>query len=297
MKFTKVAKVLLSCLVAGALFTGCGGDDKPADKPAAEKPAEQPAETPDVKLGMITHLNATEKKMEDLLRKTQGNSGPKITHYIPTYYDNLKLMQMGIEAGNVDEISLYKSVADYVIANNDKFELVGDMPLKNLPDNFCFAVRKDDANIKADLDKAIKEMNSDGSLDKLVETYISKIDKGKVPPVVEIPMTDGAQTIKVGVTGDLPPLDYVSADGKAAGFNTALLAEVAKRAGKNIEIVHIDSGARAAALSSGQIDVIFWVVVPSSNKVPKDIDSPEKVEISAPYFKDDVEHVKLKDNK
>ncbi len=291
MKFTKVAKVLLSCLVAGVLFTGCGGDDKPDDKPA-----EQSAEMPDVKLGMITHLNATEKKMEDMLRKMQG-SGTKITHYIPTYYDNLKLMQMGIEAGNVDEISLYKSVADYVIANNDKYEVVGDMPLKNLPDNFCFAVRKDDANIKADLDKVIKEMNSDGSLDKLVETYISKIDKGQVPPVVEIPMTDGAQNIKVGVTGDLPPLDYVSADGQAAGFNTALLAEVAKRSGKNIEIVHIDSGARAAALSSGQIDVIFWVVVPSSNKVPKDIDSPENVEISAPYFKDDVEHVKLKDNK
>ena len=291
MKFTKVAKVLLSCLVAGVLFTGCGGDDK-----HVEKPAEQPVEMPDVKLGMITHLNATEKKMEDMLRKMQG-SGTKITHYIPTYYDNLKLMQMGIEAGNVDEISLYKSVADYVIANNDKYEVVGDMPLKNLPDNFCFAVRKDDANIKADLDKVIKEMNSDGSLDKLVETYISKIDKGQVPPVVEIPMTDGAQNIKVGVTGDLPPLDYVSADGKAAGFNTALLAEVAKRAGKNIEIVHIDSGARAAALSSGQIDVIFWVVVPNSSKIPKDIDSPENVEISAPYFKDDVEHVKLKDNK
>ena len=220
-----------------------------------------------------------------------------ISNYTVTYYDNLKLMQMGIESGGVDQISLYKSVADYLVANNDKFEPVKDSTLKNLSDNFCFAVRKDDAALKADLDKAITEMKSDGSLDKLVETYITKVDKGQAPPAVEIPITEGADTIKIGVTGDLPPLDYVSADGKAAGFNTALLAEVAKRSGKNIEIVDIDSSARAAALSSGQIDVIFWVVVPSSNKVPKDIDSPENVELSAPYFKDDVEHVKLKDNK
>ena len=262
MKFTKVAKVLLSCVMAGALFTGCGGGDKPADKPAAEKPAEKSV----VKLGMITHLNATEKRMDEILKMVEEDA----------QIDNLKLMQMGIESGGVDQISLYKSVADYLVANNDKFEPVSDSTLKNLSDNFCFAFRKDDAALKDELNKAITEMKSDGSLDKLAETYITKVDKGQAPPAVEIPMTEGADTIKIGVTGDLPPLDYVSADGKAAGFNTALLAEIAKRAGKNIEIVDIDSSARAAALSSKQIDVIFWVVVPTVGKVPADIDKPEE---------------------
>ena len=290
MKFTKVAKVLLSCVMAGALFTGCGGGDKPADKPAAEKPAEMSV----VKLGMITHLNATEKRMDEILKMVEEDAQVPISNYTVTYYDNLKLMQMGIESGGVDQISLYISVADYLVANNDKFEPVKDSTLKNLSDNFCFAVRKDDAALKADLDKAITEMKSDGSLDKLVETYITKVDKGQAPPAVEIPITEGADTIKIGVTGDLPPLDYVSADGKAAGFNTALLAEVAKRSGKNIEIVDIDSSARAAALSSKQIDVIFWVVVPTVGKVPADIDKPEGVELSEPYFKDNVEHLKLK---
>ena len=289
MKFKKVAKIFLSCMVAGALFTGCGGGDKPADKPAAEAPASG-----DVKLGMIAHLNVTEKKMDDILKMVQEDSGVKVTHYIPTYYDSLKLMQMGIESGSVDQISLYKSVADYVVANNDKYEVANDSTLKTLSDNFCFALRKEDAELKADLNKAIEEMKADGSLEKLANDYIVNVDKGKEPPAVELPMTDGAQSIKVGVTGDLPPLDYVSADGKAAGFNTALLAEVAKRSGKNIEIVDIDSGARAAALASKQIDVIFWVVVPNGDKIPADIDTPEGVELSEPYFKDNVEHLKFK---
>ncbi|MBQ3726506.1 MAG: transporter substrate-binding domain-containing protein [Selenomonadaceae bacterium] len=291
MKFKKVAKVFLSCMMAGALFTGCGGG---GDKPAAEKPAAPAGEKGDIKLGMIRHLNATEQRMDEILKMVQEDSGVKVTHYVPTYYDSLNLMQMGIESGSVDQISLYKSVAEYLIANNDKYENVPELTLKTLSDNFCFAVRKEDAALKADLDKALDEMKADGSLEKLATEYIVNVDKGQVPPAVEIPMTDGADTIKVGVTGDLPPLDYVSADGKASGFNTALLAEIAKRSGKNVEIVDIDSGARAAALSSKQIDVVFWVTVPTLEKVPADLDKPEGVELSNPYFKDSVEHLQLK---
>lgn len=287
MKLKKLAKVLLSCVLAGALFTGCGGG---GDKPAAEKPAA----SGEVKLGMITHLNVTEKKMDDILKMVEEESKVPLTNFTVTYYDSLKLMQMGIESGSIDRMSLYTNVANYVIANNDKYENVGDSTLKNLSDNFCFAVRKDDTALKAELDKALGEMKADGSLDKLVKEYIIDVDKGQAPPAIDIPMTEDADTIKVGVTGDLPPLDYVSADGKAAGFNTALLAEIAKRSGKNVELVDIDSGARASALSSGQIDVIFWVVVPTMEKLPADMDKPEGVELSDPYFKDNVEHLKLK---
>ena len=284
MKLKKVAKVLLSCMMAGALFTGCGGGDKPADKPAAST----------VKLGMITHLNATEQKMDEILAKITEETGVNVSKYAVTYYDSLNLMNMGIESGSVDQVSLYKSVADYVIANNDKFALVSDdLTLKNLSDNFCFAVRKDDAALKADLDRVIGEMKSDGTLDKLINEYITNVDKGQAPPAVEIPMTDGADTIKVGVTGDLPPLDYVNAEGSPAGFNTALLAEVANRLGRNVEIVDIESGARATALDSKQIDVIFWAVIPNGDKMPADIDKPERLEFSAPYFKDDITHLKL----
>ena len=206
-------------------------------------------------------------------------------------------MQMGVKSGEVAEVSVYKSVADYIVANNDKFEIVKNDALGKLKDSFCFAIRKDDAALKADLDKIIGEMKSDGTLDKLINDYITNVDKGQAPPAVEIPMTDGAQSIKVGVTGDLPPLDLVTAEGKPAGFNTALLAEIAKRLGRNVEFVQIESGARAAALSSNQIDVVFWAVVPVSGDIPADLDTPESVEVSAPYFEDGVAHVKLKADK
>lgn len=66
------------------------------------------------------------------------------------------------------------------------------------------------------------------------------------------------ETVTVAVTGCLPPMDYVAADGTPAGFNTAILAEIGRRLQVNIKLVQVDSAARALALSSGMVDVVFW---------------------------------------
>ena len=277
-------KFLAAICAVGLLMTGCGG----------EQTSDENSQARIVKLGMITHLNASEKQMEEYLFKVQEKTHAKVVNHVPVFFDSLTAMQMAAEAGNVDQISTYKSVADYLIANNAGFELANADSIKGLGDSFCFAVRKDDANLKADLDKVVAEMKADGSLANLIKDYITDVDKTN-PPKVDLPTIDGADTIKVGVTGDLPPLDFVNTDGTPAGFNTALLAEIAKRLGKNIAVVQIDSGARAAALSSEQIDVIFWATVPLDDTlIPADVDKPEGVELSAPYFEDSVEHLQLK---
>jgi polar amino acid transport system substrate-binding protein len=102
----------------------------------------------------------------------------------------------------------------------------------------------------------------------------------------------GAEKLKIGVTGDLPPLDLTLADGKPAGFSTAVLAEISKRLGKNIELVPIDSAARASALSSNRVDVVFWVAVPKDSEIiPADVDTPKDVELTKPYYEDLIVHV------
>ena len=283
-------KFLATICAAVLLMVGCGGEQ------VAYKPANNFSGA-EVKLGMMTRLNSDEQKMGTVLDGVAEKAGLKGTKHLPKFYDSLKLMQLGVESGEVEAISTYKSVADYLVANNNKFEIVPYEALNKLSDYFCFAVRKDDTQLKDNFDKAIDEMKADGTLDKLVNDYITKVDKGKTPPAVEIPKFDGVETIKVGVTGDLPPLDLILPDNSPAGFNTAMLAEISKRIGKNIELVQIETGARATALSSKFIDVVFWVIVPVGQEMPIDIDKPEGLDLSKPYFKDDVAVVKLKDNK
>ena len=224
------------------------------------------------RIGTLTQLNAT---------PPQGTN----------FYDNFNSMQMALAAKTIDTVKTYGSVAKYMTANNSDFT-IKDSQTVSLVDDFCCALREEDVDLKNSFDAAIASMKTDGSLDALIEKYIN--NPSDSPQPVEISKIDGAETIKVGVTGDLPPLDLVLADGTPAGFNTAVLAEISRRIGKNIELVHIDSGARASALTSKVVDVIFWVVVPADNSNrPKNIDTPEGVAVTTPYYQDVVVDVNL----
>jgi polar amino acid transport system substrate-binding protein len=172
--------------------------------------------------------------------------------YVP--FSNLSAALMDLESGRIDEIGIEKCTADYVIAHNDNIELYED-----LKDMTVFSMMTLDTNkeVYDILNNAIKEMKADGTLESLIENELKAyIESDPVPK--DLPHFDGARTIKIGVTGDVPPMDFVSADSKAAGFNIALLTEIANRVQVNIELVQIETGSRPMALSSGKVDAVFW---------------------------------------
>lgn len=278
MNLKKMTALVLGALLGGVVLAGCGGD--------RANDLETDART---KVGTLVHLNASEEQYNEIMKKVDEAWTSKFS-FDYVYYDKLTAMQMGLEAGNIREMSLYKSTAQYLLDRNDKLALVEYKEMK-LSDAFCCAVRKEDQELLAGLNKALEEMKGDGTMAKLVTTYITDLKKGEEPPAVPMPETQGTP-LKIAVTGDLPPLDLVLADGKAAGFNTAVLAEIGKRLGRNVEIVQIDSAARASALSSRKVDVVFWVTLPAGGSmVPADIDKPEGLELTVPYYQDETVHV------
>jgi len=101
-------------------------------------------------------------------------------------------------------------------------------------------------------------MKKDGTMDALKDQYVDRCIAGEEPDAV-LPYTfEQAVTLKVALTGDIPPMDYFSAEGSPIGFNTALISEVGRRLGMNIVFISVDSGARATSLASGESDVVFW---------------------------------------
>lgn len=282
MNLKKFFSAMMLCIFAVTLFTGCGEDKK------VEAPAVAEAQ-----IGMLRHMNASEKDFNNFVKNVSEIFSLKMTSYNPVFFDNLNSMQMALETGKISAFTTYRCVADYLIARNPKFEIADDNTLEFI-DAFCFALREGDRTLIDTSNKAIREMRDDGTLDKLVEEYIKKNKKEDEITAIEIPKISGAETIKVAVTGDLPPLDYINADGTAAGFNTAVLAELSRRLGKNIELVQIESGSRAAALTSGRVDIVFWAIVPVSEIIPANADKPAGIELTSPYYRGKVVHVRLK---
>ncbi|MBR1579369.1 MAG: transporter substrate-binding domain-containing protein [Selenomonadaceae bacterium] len=281
----KVLSLLSACLLAGALFTGCGGDDTP-------KPAENP-QPADIKIGMIAGLNASEQQLTEIMKKIEADAGLQLMSHNFVYYDSLNAMQMGLESKAVDEMSTYAVVSKYLMARKPDLTIVNDhkqqMPMV---DNFCCAVKSDRTDLLNELNTALEAMQQDGTLETLTKQYITELKDDEEPAAVEMPMFEDADTFKVAVTGDIPPLDLIKVDGTPAGFNTAVLAEISNRINKNFELVSIESAARASALSSGTVDVVFWVRVPNNDDMfPDNYDRPNGIDATVPYFKDEIVHV------
>ena len=277
MKFKKFLVALLSAALIFTL-TACGSEEK------------SDVEKYSVKIGMLKYMNVGEQQFNDFMKKIAETFSLKITPHEVVFFDNLNSMQMAYNAGQIDEISTYTSVAYYLAARNPNVAVLKDHTLEFV-DAFCLAMRESDEDLFQQVDGAVKKMRDDGTLENLEKKYIKDLKAGEEPEAVEIEKFEGADTIKVAITGDLPPIDLILADGKPAGFNTAVLSEIGKRLQKNIELVQIESAARAAALESGRVDISFWAIVPMSEIIPANADKPDGVVLSTPYYRGTIIHV------
>ena len=205
------------------------------------------------------------------------------------YYDTLDALLMALNAGDINTIEIYESVARYLCATNENLmigpgfdadkvsETFAELIQNSINGNdFAFLMMESNAELRDEFNAAIAAMKADGTLDRLVKEQIDDlIDGGEIKPIA-LPHFDGAETVKIAVTGALPPMDYVAADGTPAGFNTAVLAEIGQRAGKNIELVVVDSLGRAAALASGAVDAVFWTRTSSEAQKSADMTEEER---------------------
>ena len=172
------------------------------------------------------------------------------------HYNNLSSALMDLESEKIKFVAVNEYTANYVAARNENV-VVEESSDDSVKTHFSMMTMDSNKEVYDILNNTIKEIKADGTLDKLIESDLKAYIESD-PEAKDLPYFEGARTIKIGVTGDLPPMDYVAANGKAAGFNIALLTEIANRAQVNFELVQIETGARPIALSSNKVDAVFW---------------------------------------
>ena len=279
-------------LIVMLTFSGCGGGDeggKPTPAPAAE-------ESNSDKVGVLMPIGLDEEGYKRWTQSVAEVEGQPASYNAPrtvVFYNDLNSMLSALKAKQIGRFVTSKEVANYIVARNDDLKII-DNNFKPIL-GYSMAMAEKDAATVEEINKAITAMRSDGTLTKLVEEQIRNLSGD--PVAVDLPKIDGADTIKVAVTGDMPGMDCILANGTPAGFNVAFLSELGKRINKNFELVSISSDARGAALSSGQVDALFWVVGTydqDGNALPYPLDSMKDVAITLPYMMDSRVGVTLK---
>ena len=243
------------------------------------------ASAKDTRIGVIALLD--EAKFNDSAKSffLEGGSLFSNAHedYNVSYvfYDNLQSMLMALNSGVIDELGTFAVTARYILSTNENYKL-SCIDYNDAPSYFSFGfLRGKGENLRDKINNALMNMRADGTLNKLILDYT--LEAGITPQAVKFEKFDGADEIKVAVTGDIPPLDFVNAAGEPAGFNTAILAEIGKRLKLNIKVLNIDTVAKTAALTSGRADIVFWYLNEYGDN-PLNSDVAEDVILSAPYY-------------
>ncbi|MBQ7578342.1 MAG: transporter substrate-binding domain-containing protein [Synergistaceae bacterium] len=237
------------------------------------------AEKNSVNAGVLTYLGTTEQEFQESLDDLRKAVAPLIptddekgewanydrlegflaslvkTRRVIKFFDSLMAMEMALRAGRIDEISLPEAVALYLVNNNSNYDIY--FSLNMMPSTISFGFKRGNTKLQKEFNTAINAMKKDGTLKRIESKYITDLGNSEPQPV-KFENFKGAAVIKVAVTGDLPPIDFISANGTPTGYNTAILSEIGKRLKKNIRLISVDAGGRSAALSSERADVVFW---------------------------------------
>ncbi|MBQ7151902.1 MAG: transporter substrate-binding domain-containing protein [Synergistaceae bacterium] len=238
-------------------------------------------------VGRHSLLNATEQQMLDAMKDSADGRfyvGVDVDSITLKFYDSLVALQLALDKGDVDLITVPLCVGQYMLNTNHNYVLKGlDWWFVSQSNSFNFAFMEARKDLQERFNKALAQMKRTGALGMLEHQYVTDPTQESLKPV-EFNKFEDAETITVAVTGDMPPLDYIAENGTPAGYNTALLAAIGRIMNVNIRLINIDTLARAAALQSGRADVVFWFQSSVDPSAPN-LDVPEGIILSDPYFK------------
>ena len=260
----KLAVCIVVSLLCLIMLTNCFADEK--------------------EIGILTQFSVSEEELNENIQESFFKAIP-FTGF--KFFDSFNTLVTALETGTIGAIETDDYVSGYLLSHMDGLARYIPKGIRKYEVSYCMLLRKDEEELCGLISGAIQEMEEDGTLEGLRKKYLDDVIAGKEPAAVEPEHLPDADTICVAVTGDRPPMDYFSAEGEAIGFNTALVAEVAKRIGKNVEFISVDSGARAVALASGKADVVFWSQLGNYGDWEKADtgDQPEDTIITNPYVK------------
>lgn len=242
-------------------------------------------------------LGEGEKRMGELYKPGQSEqesseqfsaieTGKVLLQLELTYFNNLSSMALALQTGRIDAMSLPYEVARYLMLRSpDLYQYFIDEKAAHFETELCIAMAQGSEVLMDELNAALDSMKVDGTLEALKIDYIDQATQDGEPLPVELPVLEGAQELRVVVTGDLPPLDYVSAEGHSGGYNMVLLAELSRRMNVNFVLIAAEAGSRAETIFSGRADMIFWMRrITSGDGLLISNECPQGLIVSDSYF-------------
>ena len=124
---------------------------------------------------------------------------------------------MALSAGEISQMVLPEAAAEYLLSQTPEYEATLTLRSKGAY-GLAFGFREDSAALRDKVNEALSALRGNWRLARLEGHYIA-LSGVADPEPVRFEKFEGAETLRVAVTGDLPPIDFIAADGTPAGFS------------------------------------------------------------------------------
>lgn len=187
------------------------------------------------------------------------------------YFNSVLDACMAVQSGKTDAAAYDEPILRNIAAKNPGLIVLDEMITK---DNYGFAVRLDDKELKNNIDNVIDELRLSGEYDEILKRWLP--DQGSPKQMPEITMgTEGV--LKFGTSAVTEPFSFIDGTQKIVGLDIEIASLVAKKLNRKLEIVNMDFGAMIPALISQKVDMIGACITITEER-------SKSVLFSTPYY-------------
>ncbi len=187
------------------------------------------------------------------------------------YFNSVLDSCMAVKGGKADAAAYDEPILKNIAAKNPGLAV---LPKMITVDNYGFAVRLEDLELKRAMDETIAQLKSSGEYDSMLKRWLP--DQGAPNAMPEMGTGTG-ETLRFGTAAITEPFSFVDGSQRVVGLDIEIASLIAKKLDRKIEIVNMDFGAMIPALVSKKVDMIGACITITEERA-------QKVLFSEPYY-------------
>ena len=166
------------------------------------------------------------------------------------YFNTVLDAAIAVKTGKADVAAYDEPILKNIAARNPGLTV---LPRNITTDEYGFAVRLTDQELKDAVDSVITAVRASGEYQQMMDRWLPA--QGDPQPMPAIP-TGGEGVLRFGTAAVTEPFSFVDASSATVGMDVEFAARTAARLGRRLEIVNMEFGALIPALIAGKVDMI-----------------------------------------
>lgn len=179
------------------------------------------------------------------------------------YFNSILDAAIAVKQGKVDAAAYDEPILKNIAAKTPGLIVLSEMLTK---DDYGFAVRLEDKDLKSAIDSLVLEGKANGDYKKMLERWLPEAGSPQAMPNIE---TGTNGVLRFGTSAITEPFSFVDGSQKVVGLDIEIASLVAKKLNKKLEIVNMDFGSMIPALIAGKVDMIGACITITEERAKK----------------------------